>query len=270
MTDMASANPRVAVVTGSSSGIGRAIAIRLAAEGMHIVLHGRKPSERLDQVEREILSKNESRGSVAKVAKIYGDFSSDIQWPKFVDDAWDQFGAVDCWVNNAGGDVLTGERSSESFQEKLAYLWKTDVVSTLLLSRLVGQRMNEQHRDGDAAGEASIVNVGWDQAANGMEGDSGELFATTKGAIMAMSKSLAQTLAPHVRVNCVAPGWIQTSWGEQTSEYWDGRAKQESLMQRWGLPEDIANAVWFLCRTESSFISGQVLPINGGFRYGYK
>lgn len=270
MTEVTQAGARVAVITGSSSGIGRAIAIRLAADGMRVVLHGRAPSEHLDRVEQEIMSANASGGNSIKVGKIYGDFSGGIDWQPFVENAWSQFGHVDCWINNAGGDVLTGDKSSRTFEEKLAYLWQTDVVSTLMLSRLVGQRMNEVQVAGGPPGQGSIVNIGWDQAANGMEGDSGEMFATTKGAIMAMSKSLAQTLAPQVRVNCVAPGWVQTSWGEQTSEYWDRRATNESLMNRWGNPDDIANAVSFLCRPESSFVSGQVLPVNGGFRYGYK
>ena len=112
----------------------------------------------------------------------------------------------------------------------------------------------------------SILNLGWDQAAQGMAGDSGELFATTKGAIMAMTRSLAQSFSPGVRVNCLAPGWIQTKWGNQTSEYWDQRARGESLMQRWGTPEDVAQAALFLCT--HPFISGHVLPVNGGFRYG--
>jgi 3-oxoacyl-[acyl-carrier protein] reductase len=100
-----------------------------------------------------------------------------------------------------------------------------------------------------------------------MEGDAGELFATTKGAIMAMTKSLAQSFAPHVRVNCIAPGWIETKWGQQTSTYWDQRAKSESLMNRWGKPQDVASAALFLCSPAASFISGHILPVNGGFRY---
>ena len=69
------------------------------------------------------------------------------------------------------------------------------------------------------------------------------------------------------RVNCIAPGWIQTEWGEQTSGYWNQRAAQEALMNRWGNPKDIANAVAFLASDEASFISGQVLPVNGGFKF---
>jgi 3-oxoacyl-[acyl-carrier protein] reductase len=268
MTKTTADNRRVAVVTGSSSGIGRAIAIRLAIEGMHVVLHGRSPSDHLDEVEQTILADGNEFNRDVRVGKVYGDFSQAIDWQNFVDDAWRVFGSVDCWINNAGGDVLTGDKSSQSIEEKLGFLWQTDVVSSLMLSRIAGRHMLKQNSESRALGACSIVNIGWDQAANGMDGDSGELFATTKGAIMAMTKSLAQTLAPIVRVNCVAPGWIQTSWGEQTSEYWDRRAKQESLMDRWGTPDDVANAVSFLCRSESNFLSGQVLPVNGGFRYG--
>lgn len=269
----------VAVVTGSTSGIGRAIALRFAAVGYSVVLHGRKPSEKMDQVEKEILAAR-NQGSSVRVEKIYGDFSQEIDWQQFIDDAWAKLGPVDCWVNNAGGDVLTNHWAERSIQQKLDYLWKTDVTASLMLSRLAGRRMIA---DRDAAvgsesstpkhaqmGPGSIVNIGWDQAQHGMEGDSGELFATTKGAIMSMSKSLAQSFAPQVRVNCIAPGWIQTAWGQDAPEPWQRRAQGDSLMNRWGVPADVAEAVVFLCLPASNFISGQVLPVNGGFRFGPK
>ncbi len=116
-------------------------------------------------------------------------------------------------------------------------------------------------------GTMAIINIGWDQASQGMAGTSGELFATTKGAIMAMTKSLAQSYAPEIRVNCIAPGWIQTQWGEHASDYWDHRAKDESLMGRWGTPQDIAGVVAFLCSDAASFISGQTIRVNGGFKF---
>jgi 3-oxoacyl-[acyl-carrier protein] reductase len=119
------------------------------------------------------------------------------------------------------------------------------------------------------SGSNVILNMGWDQAWQGMGGDSGELFATTKGAIMSMTKSLAQSLSPEVRVNCLAPGWIKTKWGEQAPHYWSERAKRESLADRWGTPEDVANVAAFLCSHAARFVSGQIVPINGGFRFGH-
>ena len=108
---------------------------------------------------------------------------------------------------------------------------------------------------------------GWDQAFHGMPGDSGEMFAASKGAIMAASKSLAHSLAPAVRVNCVAPGWIRTTWGDQASGKWQQTAEQDSLLSRWGTPDDVAQVVSFLASDKSEFINGQVIPINGGFRH---
>ena len=83
------------------------------------------------------------------------------------------------------------------------------------------------------AGSGVILNVGWDQADRGMAGDSGELFATAKGAVMAFTRSLARSLAPQVRVNCLAPGWIRSAWGEGALPHWQDRAR-ESLLERWG------------------------------------
>ena len=117
-----------------------------------------------------------------------------------------------------------------------------------------------------ARGSGAIINIGWDQAETGMAGDSGELFGATKGAVMAFSKSLARSLAPEVRVNCVAPGWIKTEWGTGASQYWQERARNESLLARWGTPEDVAATVRFLASPAASFITAHTIPVNGGLR----
>ena len=106
--------------------------------------------------------------------------------------------------------------------------------------------------------------MGWDQAAVGMEGESGELFGATKGAVMAFTKSLALSLAPKVRVNCLAPGWIRTAWGEEAPPEWQERVLQEVPLGRWGSPEDVAATARFLVSDAAAFISGQVVNINGG------
>lgn len=142
--------PPVAVVTGSSSGIGRAIAIEFTLAGYRVLLHGRKPSAQLDAVEQELLAIQSGQltadpnGKQALVEKIYGDFSQPIDWQQFVDDAWAKLGPVDCWVNNAGGDVLTNDWADRPIEEKLDYLWKTDVTASLMLSRHAGRRMIDE------------------------------------------------------------------------------------------------------------------------------
>ena len=241
-----------AMVTGSSSGIGRAIALELAAQGANILVHGNAKREAAEQLVAQI------RDSSGQAEAICQDFSSAENLPEFVAQAW-RAAPLDIWVNNAGLDVLTGPAANWSFEKKLAELWQIDVAATISLSREVGMRMQ-------ARGSGSIVNIGWDQAATGMEGDSGEMFAATKGAVMAFTRSLAKSLAPEVRVNCVAPGWIKTDWGEDASDYWQRRAIDESLMQRWGTPEDVAQAVRFLVSQQAGFMTGQVLNVNGGLR----
>ena len=99
-----------------------------------------------------------------------------------------------------------------------------------------------------------------------MGGDSGEMFGAVKGAVMAFTRSLAKSLAPDVRVNCVAPGWIKTAWGSEASGYWQQRGVRESLLQRWGTSEDVARVVRFLVSPRSDFINGQIIHVNGGFK----
>lgn len=241
---------QTAVVTGSSSGIGRAIALELARGGANVLVHARRNREGADAVAAEI-------GVIGRETQVVICNLSDLATQdNLVTAAW-QWRAIDIWVNNAGVDVLTGPAAAWSFEEKLATLWQVDVVGTLRLSRAIGHRMRER-------GRGTIINMGWDQAETGMAGDSGEMFAATKGAVMAATRSLAKSLAPHVRVNCVAPGWIRTEWGEQASEEWQHRAQRESLLSRWGTPEDVAHVVRFLASPAAQFINGQIIPINGG------
>lgn len=246
---------QIAVVTGSSSGIGRAIAIELARAGASVLVHGHRNADRAQRVAEEV----RALGVAAEV--VLCDLGDTATHETLVEQAWAWRGRVHIWVNNAGADVLTGEAARWTFEQKLEALWRVDVLATIRLGRLAGGRMK-------AAGGGVILNMGWDGADRGMAGASGQLFSAAKGAVMAFTRSLAHSLAPEVRVNCLAPGWIRTAWAEGASAYWDRRARNESLRNRWGTPEDVARVARFLASPEADFITGQVIAINGGFRGG--
>lgn len=240
-----------AVVTGSTSGIGRAIALTLADAGANVLIHGRRSEQAAERVVKECAERE------VQAQWTLADLRDETECAKLIDQAWRCYSAVDIWVNNAGADTLTGDAAKWPFDRKLHELWLVDGRATMLLARAAGERMKQ-------AGKGVIVNMGWDQAVTGMEGDSGQLFGAVKSAVMAFTKSLALSLAPEVRVNCVAPGWIKTAWGEHASEAWQKRVLRETPLQRWGTPEDVAHAVRWLVSPASAFVTGQVVNVNGG------
>jgi 3-oxoacyl-[acyl-carrier protein] reductase len=241
-----------AVITGSSSGIGRAIALRLAAAGADCLIHGHRHADAAKTTVAEIARLG--RRNHVLLANL-GDVA---EQDGFVEECFAWRPDIDVWINNAGADVLTGATADWPFEKKLAELWRVDVTATIRLARAAGERMR--------ARGGVIINMGWDQAEQGMAGESGEMFGAVKGAIMAFSRSLAKSLAPSVRVNCLAPGWIQTAWGAKASDYWQQRAMSESLVGRWGTVEDVAAAAHFLVSPAAAFINGQVMVVNGGRR----
>jgi 3-oxoacyl-[acyl-carrier protein] reductase len=243
-------------VTGGSSGIGRAIALALARAGVaRLLLHYRQNRQGAERTADEIRALGGNASTVA------ADLSRANDRERLVETAFDRLGDVQTWVNNAGADVLTGQSATLDFDAKLRRLIEVDLEGTIHLSRLVAGRLLQQ----PSQVPSSIVFIGWDQAPHGMEGDAGQMFGPVKAAVMAFAASFAQSVAPGIRVNTIAPGWIQTSWGDSTSQYWSDRARQQSLMNRWGKPEDVGRAVVFVADPENTFLTGQTIDLNGGW-----
>ncbi len=240
-----------AAVLGSTSGIGRAVALSLADAGADVIVHGRSSPDAALAVADAV----RRRGRRASV--LMADLADRSAGDRLVEDAWNLWGGLDAWLHLAGADTLTGESAKLSFDAKLDLLWSVDVAATIRLCRAVGRRMQTQ-------GGGAIVTMGWDQAETGMAGDSGELFSATKGAVLAFTRSLALSLAPTVRVNALAPGWIKTEWGRTASQAWQDRVLRETPLRRWGTPEDVARIACFLVSPASGFVTGQVVRINGG------
>ncbi len=251
-----------AVITGSSSGIGFATAKLLVSQGYSVALHAHRNLKGLQLAAREL---HQYRATNEKLLCITADISNSQSCRDLVQTCFNWNSSIDLWVNNAGVDVLTGSLRQLDFEEKLERLLEVDVMGTIRLSRLVSRRMLAVTAPNYSP---SIINIGWDQSALGMEGDPGQMFGPTKAAVTAFTSSLALTVAPKIRVNTVAPGWIRTAWGQQSaSDYWNQRAIAESQMQRWGTPEDVAATIAWLASPAASFISGQVIQVNGGRRF---
>jgi 3-oxoacyl-[acyl-carrier protein] reductase len=241
-----------AVVTGASSGIGRAIAESYAAEGAVVLLTHRGSPDRAREVADAIVS----RGGRALVRQ--ADLATRDACERLVAGAHDELGRVDVWVNNAGADVVTGEAAEWEWEHKLDVLLAVDLKGTIACSYAVGDIMRDQERGG------AIVNMSWDHVTSGMAGKNPQLFSAVKGGVLAFSKSLALSLAPEVRVNVLCPGWIETSFGEQADPDFRRSVARDTPLGRWGRPEDVAGAALYLASPESAFVTGHAINVNGG------
>jgi 3-oxoacyl-[acyl-carrier protein] reductase len=240
-----------AVVTGASSGIGRAVAIAFAREGARLVLGYRRSAEAASEVARLI------RAGGGEAQAIQADLSREGEALRMVEEAFSRLTRVDVWVNNAGTDILTGEGAALGDVARLDRALAVDLRGTVLCSWEVARRMRAQ-------GRGVILNVSWDHVQTGAPGREAEIYAAAKGGILAFSKCLAQGVAPEVRVNVLSPGWIATAFAAGLPEETRRRIAQATPLGRWGTPEDVANAAVFLASPESAFLTGSTLLVNGG------
>jgi 3-oxoacyl-[acyl-carrier protein] reductase len=235
------------VVTGASSGIGKAIAVSFAAAGARVGIGFWRSADAARALSGEL-------GSVHPL--LQADLSTLDGCTSIVGEAFGTLQHVDVWVNNAGADVLTGEAGRWPAERKLQALVELDLKATIRCSRLVAARM----RPGGC-----ILNVGWDRATiDGMAGDDAQLFAAVKAGVLGFSKSFARSVAPDVRVNVLCPGWIETAYGASADRDFYAEVAAQTPIGRWGQPQDVADAAVWLASPAATFVTGQAINVNGG------
>lgn len=241
-----------AVITGASSGIGRAVAEAFAREGAAVVINYARSTSAADRIVAEL----RTAGHAAHA--LQADVTDAAAVTALVEQAQDLLGGIDIWANVAGADILTGEGADASDAVKLSRLIDVDLRGTMQCAWTVAPLMQAQ-------GHGVILNTSWDLALVGMAERNPEMFAATKAGVTGFTRSLARSLAPVVRVNEIAPGWIATAFaeGEMSADY-RVQVIAQTPMGRFGTPADVAAAAVFLCSDEASFITGQTLKVNGG------
>ncbi len=239
------------LVTGASSGIGRAIALRCAQAGADLAITYRKNQEGADATAREI----HSLGRRADVLRI--DISREQDIETLAARLSQQFTRIDVWINNAGADILTGDAGRLTRLQKLDLVLAVDLRGTALASWAAVDLMRKQ-------GGGVIINMAWDHTIQGMEGENPVVYAAAKGGVASFSRSLARDVAPDIRVNILAPGFIETAFGEEANPKFRGKVVEMTPVRRWGKPEDVAAAAVFLASDGAAFLTGQTIMVNGG------
>lgn len=245
---------RVALVTGAARGIGRAIALRLSMQGAAVAIHYRTNSELAESLASTI------RSDGGKALVVSGDLTLESQASSVVSKVNSDLGPIDILVNNAAAFLL-GELA-ELRDPEMERMWRTNVSGPVHLTRFVAEGMKDR-------GFGRIVNIlsaaGFGTAVNGTT-----FYAATKAALSMLTRRLAMELGPYgVTVNAVAPGFVPTEMSLAGSEGDAVRKRIEffasrTMLRRVGSPEDIAHAVEFLVSPEASFITAQILTVDGG------
>ena len=246
---------RGVLVTGASSGIGRAIALAMARAGADVAVTYRSNRAGADNVAREI----EALGRRACVQTL--DLADEPAIERIGSTARAALGRLDVWINNAGADILTGVGGTLSTVQKLDLLLAVDLRGTILASWAAARLFAGQ--DGGV-----IINMSWDHVVSGMAGTNPQMYAAVKGGIASFSRGLARSVAPQVRVNVLAPGWIETAFGEELDTERYNSVADATPLGRWGTPDDVAGAAVFLASPAAAFITGQTIMIGGGVVMG--
>jgi len=239
---------KVAIVTGGTRGIGKAIVLDLAEHGADIALNYRKSAELAQELVETI------RGMGRRVLLVQADVSSFNDAQAMVQKVLDEFGRVDILVNNAGmnWDGVVWKMTEEQWDAVI----NVDLKGTFNYTRAVTPIFREQ-------GSGKIVNI---TSINGLRGKFGQSnYSAAKAGVIGFTKACARELGKsNVNVNAVAPGLIETEMVKEAPENVREMALAEIVLGRLGLPEEVAYVVTFLCTEKARHITGQVIQVDGG------
>ena len=240
---------KVAIVTGSSRGIGKAIAERFAAEGAKVTVNwaGRERDA------NAVVDGINSRGGEA--LSMGADVSSSAEVKKLVRATMDRFGRIDILVNNAG--VMVAKPVLETTEEDWDRTIDVNLKGAYLCSKEVAPIML-----GQEAGKIIMMSSN-----SGLYHPSAMKFTeyvVSKAGMNGLTKALALALGPHITVNAICPGWIKTDMIADTDPEVEQRILAETALRRWGTTDDVAGAAVFLASSEADFITGELLIVAGG------
>lgn len=239
---------KTALVTGASRGIGRAIALALASKGFAVALNYAGSHDAAEAVKKEI----EDAGGKAFI--VQGDVSKSEDVDRIFKTVKDEFGGLDVLVNNAGinRDALLIRMKESNWDDVIA----TDLKSDFLTTKAAAAMMMRKRK-------GSIINI---SSVVGIMGNIGQAnYAAAKAGVIGLTKACAKEMAArNIRVNAVAPGFIETAMTDGIPEKIREGMIASIPMGRMGQPEDIARAVCFLASDDASYITGQVLVVDGG------
>ncbi len=239
---------KCALITGATRGIGKQIAITLAKQGYNIALNYRKENEELENTKKEI----EEIG--VQVIAVKGDVANFEECENFVKQVIERFGQIDVLVNNAGitKDMLLMRMKKEDFEQVI----DTNLVGTFNVTKNVVPYMMKA-RSGRIINISSVV---------GISGNAGQTnYSASKAGIIGFTKSLAKEIASrNILVNAVAPGFIETNMTDVLKDDVKQEIAKNIPLKRMGTAQDVANVVKFLASDDSSYITGQVINVDGG------
>jgi 3-oxoacyl-[acyl-carrier protein] reductase len=239
---------KCALITGATRGIGKQIAITLAKQGYNIALNYRKENEELENTKKEI----EKIG--VQVLAVKGDVANFENCENFVKQVIERFGQIDVLVNNAGitKDMLLMRMKKEDFEQVI----DTNLVGTFNVTKNVVPYMMKA-RSGRIINISSVV---------GISGNAGQTnYSASKAGIIGFTKSLAKEIASrNILVNAVAPGFIETNMTDVLKDDVKQEIAKNIPLKRMGTTQDVANVVKFLASDDSSYITGQVINVDGG------